>query len=308
MYHQSLRTRIAGSTLTLPVAATVTLLAWLLPYNADTGQWVGLTITALATYSLVELNNRFALLRIRSRMVSTCFLMFMAVCPALHGEWLVLLSPLLFVLSYFMLFASYQDTHSQGYIFHAFLFVGAASMFYPPMLVVAFLFYFSMIFQLRNFTWRTLMAGLLGLAVPYWLYAAYAIWQNKLDTAFLYLGEWTVFQVPDYSLLSLSQWVTAGTLVVLSLFAFVHFFHTAYNDKIRTRMLFYVIATQEVALVAGLALLPQHFNEQLALLMLNSAPLLAHYYALAKGKFADVWFFLSIIALLGVGVFNYLLL
>jgi len=151
-----------------------------------------------------------------------------------------------------------------------------------------------------------MMAGLLGLSVPYWFYTAYAIWESRLDTAFLYLKQWFTFQLPDYTQLSPSQWVTAGALAVLSLFAFVHFFHTAYNDKIRTRMFFYVISTQEIALAAGLALLPQYYNEQLALLALNSSPLLAHYYALAKGRFADIWFCLSVLILVCVGVFNYL--
>jgi len=290
----------------LPVAATVTFLTWLLPYGDGASKWIGLLVTCLATYALVELNNRFALLRIRSRMVSTSFLILMAVCPALHSEWLSLATALLLALCYFMLFASYQNIRSQGYIFHAFLFAGVASMLYPPTLVLTVLFYFSMIFQLRNFNGRTMMAGLLGLSVPYWFYTAYAIWESRLDTAFLYLEQWFTFQLPDYTQLSSSRWVTAGALAVLSLFAFVHFFHTAYNDKIRTRMFFYVISTQEIALAAGLALLPQYYNEQLALLALNSSPLLAHYYALAKGRFADIWFCLSVLMLVCVGVFNYL--
>lgn len=306
MYSQSLRTRITGSTLTLPVTAAITLLTWLLPYGHGASKWAGLLVTCLSAYALVELNNRFALLRIRSRMVSASFLTLMSACPALHSEWIPLSTALLLALSYFMLFASYQDKGSQGCIFHAFLFVGVASILYPPMLVLAVLFYFSMIFQLRNFTVRTMMAGLLGIAVPYWLYAAYSIWENKLDTAFLYLEQWLTFQMPDYTQVSPSQWVTAGTLTALSLFAFVHFSHTAYNDKIRTRMFFYVISTQEAALAAGLVLLPQYYEEQLALLLLNSSPLLAHYYTLAKGHLADVWFYLSLLALVCTGFFNYL--
>lgn len=304
MYSHSLRNRIATGTFTLPIVALLTLIVWAVPHLNEIEIWAGLAVTGLTAYSLMELNNRYALLRVRSRMVSTTYLVLMVACSMLHHFSMALIPMLCFVLSYFMLFASYQDTHSQGYIFHAFLFAGVGSIFFPPMLILALLYYFSMLVQLRNFTWRTFMAGVLGMLLPYWLYTAYAIWSNHLDTAFLYLLPWISYHVPDYSSIALSQWVTVGTLGLLSLFALVHFFHTAYNDKIRTRMFFYVIVTQEIMLSAGLLLLPQFYEVQLALFIANSAPLLAHYYTLAKGKFVDIWFYLSLLMLLGVAVVN----
>lgn len=306
MYSHSLRTRIATGTFTLPIAALLTFILWAMPHLAEAEIWAGLAVTGLTAYALMELNNRYALLRVRSRMVSTTYLVLMLACPMLHHFSTALLPMLCFVLSYFMLFASYQDTHSQGYVFHAFLFAGIGSIFFPPVLIMALLYYFSMLVQLRNFTWRTFMAGVLGVLLPYWLYVAYAIWSNHLDTAFLYLLPWVNYQLPDYSSIALSQWITVGTLGLLSLFALIHFFHTAYNDKIRTRMFFYVIVTQEIVLSAGLALLPQFYDVLLALFIANSAPLLAHYYTLAKGKFVDIWFYLSLLLLLGVAAVNYL--
>lgn len=175
MHSHSLRDTVVQGTLTLPVAALATLALWMLPDATDARLWGGLAATGLTTYVIMELNTRHALLRIRSRMMSTTYLALMLACPFLH-EWSAGAGvAACFALSYAALFASYQQARAEGYVFHAFLFAGLGSLAFPPLLAVAAGYYFSMLFQLRNLTGRTFLAGLLGLALPYWLYAAYAI-------------------------------------------------------------------------------------------------------------------------------------
>lgn len=285
--------------------AVMVLLIWMLPAITDGMLWGGLAITGLTAYLIMELNNRNALLRIRSRMMSVTYLGLMLVCPALHTWSLEAIPTVCFILAYFMLFSSYQQVRAEGYIFHAFLLLGIGSMVYPPLLVLALSYYISMLFQLRAFSWRTFMAGVLGLAVPYWAFAAYAIWNNQLDTTFLYLNDWFTPHVPDFTQLNLNQWVTLGFFFALALFAFIHFMHTAYNDKIRTRMLLYTVITTQVFITIGMVLLPEHYDEQMRLFIANSSLIIAHYYALGKGRFFNPWFYLTLILLIALGVFNY---
>lgn len=306
MYPHTFSHRVINGSLTLPVTTVLTLVAWLVPDMGNGLLWAGLAMTGLATYLILELNNRNSLLRIRSRMISSTFLLLMAVCPMLHSFELYTLPTLCFLLSYYTLFASYQQHRAEGYIFHSFLFTGIGSLLFPPMLLLAFSYTFNMLFQLRNLRLRTLMAGLTGLLTPYWIMAAYGIWNNQLDTTFGYLTEWKNQVIPDYTILTSHEWVTAATILFFALLAFIHFFRTAYNDKIRTRIFYYIIATQEVVLVAGLLLLPQHFEQLLSLVVANSSFLIAHYYALAKGRFFHIWFNLSLLILIVLGIYNYL--
>lgn len=306
MQRHTLRDRIVTGSFTLPVMAVLTLLIWVIPNPEDGVRWVGLGVTLLTAYAIMELNNRNSLLRIRSRLMSTTYLMLMAICPMLHGWSEEMIPGLCLIMSYGVLFASYQQVRPQGYAFHAFLLISLGSLFFPPLLLCGVAYFISMIFQLRTFTWRSFTAALLGTAVPYWGYAAYAIWQNHLDTAFLYLTDWFHPTLPDYSRLPLPMLVTCGTVLLFSLLAFVHFFHTAYNDKIRTRMYFYVITTQEVLLAAGMLLLPDHATQTLRLLIINSSLLIAHYYALGRGRFFGGWFNVSLLLLIALGVYNLL--
>lgn len=300
-----MRKSIVTGEFTLPVMALLTLPLWALPDWANWSLWAGLVLTGFTAYLIMELNNRNTLLRIRSRMMSTTFLFLMLICPQLHGLHSGMLSMLLWVLSYHTLFASYQHRRPEGYVFHTFLCVGLGSLLFSPLLLFALGFYFCLLIPLRGLTWRTFMAGIFGLALPYWASAAYAIWHNRLDSAFLYLPQWFVPQLPDYSVLSQAEVISAVVLLLFSIPAFIHFFHTAYNDKIRIRMLFYCITTQQVLLTAALVGLPQYYHDIMPIYVVNTALLMAHYYALARARWFPAWFNLSALLLSALGIYNY---
>lgn len=286
----------------------VTLVAWMLPSPRDTMLWIGAGVTVLATYMLGELNNLYSLLRVRSRLVSALYLLLMLAYPALHVWRLEMLTSLCLLAAFFLLFASYQQARPEGPVFHAFLFATVGGMLFPPALVFPAVFYFCMLFQLRSLTLRSFVAGLLGVATPFFLYSSYAILTHRLPSAFDFLLSWLHFERPDYTLLTLPALVTFAVVFLFVLLALIHFFRERYNDKIRTRMLLYVIVSLEVVILCGLVLLPSAFNGLFLLFLLNSAPIIAHYYALARGRFFNFWFNLCFLVLLALAVFNYLCL
>ena len=99
--------------------------------------------------------------------------------------------------------------------------------------------------------------------------------------------------------------ISAVVLLLFSIPAFIHFFHTAYNDKIRIRMLFYCITTQQVLLTAALVGLPQYYHDIMPIYVVNTALLMAHYYALARARWFPAWFNLSALLLSALGIYNY---
>ena len=78
------RNRSAKSMLTLPLVAVIAGVVWVLPDPRSAWLWGGFAIVCALTYTLRELNNRFQLLRIRSRLVSATFLTLFAALPDLH--------------------------------------------------------------------------------------------------------------------------------------------------------------------------------------------------------------------------------
>lgn len=308
MRENNFRTRIATGSFTLPVAVLVA--AAVLCTAAPTGDelWKILAVVAVTTYALIELSNRNALLRVRSRMVSSTYLVILAACPFMAVWSTDLLPAVALVLTYFALFAAYQQPHPAGYAFHAGLFVGIGSLFYPPMILLEVVVVHCLLVQLRALNWRSLLAVVFGAVLPYWFLAGWGIWENRIDTIFVPYLEAFNFGAPDYAALTLPQMLVAGYVVVLSLCAAVHFTRTAYNDKIRTRMYFYVFLVLEVVLVAALAFQPQCANVLMHMLIVNSAPIIAHHFTLGRGRALNVWFIICLVLLAGIIGTNYYLI
>lgn len=308
MLENSFRHRVAVSGFTLPVALLVAVLVWGVAAPSDLNLWTGLAVTVVTAYVMVEWNNRYALLRIRSRLTTAAYLAFMSACFFLHGWDAGMGAALCMLLAYVLLFASYQDRRAEGRIFYAGFFMGAGSLFYPPLLCLVPLHGFAMLVQLRSLTLRTFFAGLLGVFVPYWFYGAYAAWNNRLDEAFAFFLPALRFRPPCYAALPPDRVFVTAFLALLSVQAVVHFWRTAFNDKIKTRLLLHVVVLQEAALWALLALRPEDFDTLLRLLLLNSAPLVARYFALARGRFVNVWFSVCLFCLAALAAFNFLCL
>ena len=98
MRQKGFRQNFTQSFATLPLVALVTAAVWMLPDLSSLRLGGGLLATALMTYVVIECNNRYHLLRVRSRMNSVVFLVLMAAFPTLHdlGLYLIPAAALLF--------------------------------------------------------------------------------------------------------------------------------------------------------------------------------------------------------------------
>ena len=299
MAGKSLRLRVACSATTLPVTAAATAALWLLPFPPGAARWGGLLATALAAYVMMECNNRNALLRIRSRMTTTSFLALTAACPFLHGWQPAMAAVVALLAALTLLFATYQQRHAEGRTFYAFFFMGLGSLLFPPLLLLVPLLCAAMLFYLRSLSGRTFLAALFGLALPYWGYVGWMGWHNRLDTAFAYMLPYLTPGPPRFSALPPQRMAALGAVLVLVVPAIFHFWRTSYNDKIRTRMLYYTILIEELAITAMLAACPGEFDTIFRLFVLNSTPLIAHHLAFAGGKAGNIYFYTAI-ALIGL--------
>lgn len=304
MRERNFRTRTTQGVFTLPTAAVISFLLWLTAGIENVAMWEGLGLTALVTYLLAELNNRATLLRMRSRMVSTSFLIMTAAAPFLY-TWSPGMIPMLcLVAAYFPLFASYGQSQSAGFVFHAGLCISLGSLIYPPMLLLAPVLLICLAVPLRTLSGSSFLGLLFGLLLPYWILLGIGVWQDNVEALFApYLAAFH-FQKPDYSVLTLPQIVTAAYVTLLAVGAMFYFTRTAYDDKIRTRMYFYVFIIIEVVLMGALVAQPQKADILLRLYMVNSTPLIAHHFTLGRGRWLNIWFIISLLLLVGVFVFN----
>jgi hypothetical protein len=93
--------------------------------------------------------------------------------------------------------------------------------------------------------------------------------------------------------------------MLLSIIAITHQAQTSYLDKIRVRMFLYVMDFTQGGLLLLLLLFPEWRWTWLLLLIANGAPLIAHYFTLTRGWMATTIFWLSLIGLILLLIFNF---
>ena len=308
MNGKGLRHGIVTGNFTLPAAFACAALMWFADStDADIPElwWGGFGATTLTAYMLLELNNRNALLRIRSRMVSSMFLLLAAAMTFNRNLSWDFLPPACLVMAYMLLFHAYQNSHSQGYVFHAFLFMGIGALAFPKLLLLTPFFLLAMLVQLRSMTAKSFFASVLGTALPLLLREVYVMYTGAPSKIYTFWSELTAFPHPDFTLLNEHRIVSAAFMLLISAAGAIHFSRTKFNDKIRTRMFFYVILLEELATAALLVAQPQLFSMTFPLFLANSSIIIAHHLAFARGPVADIYFYALLLSLAFLAFYNH---
>ena len=211
-----------------------------------------------------------------------------------------------FIASLLTLFATYQNREASGWVYYAFLILGLASLAKVHLLVLIPFYWILMIF-LSSLSLRTFIASLLGLFTPYWFWIAAVVFLHQDDLTpftdhFLPFTEFPLFTA--YDSIPLSHYLTYAFLVILTITGIVHFLRTSYNDKIRTRQLYYCFMFFNIMILVLLPLFPQHYDLLFRPAIILTSPLIGHFIALTNTKVTNIAFCVILITALLLTGFN----
>lgn len=290
-----------------PTEATTPTLWQLLPVS----QWPlwaeqlsSYLIYGVIGYFLIELNNRYAIIRIRASVQTAVYFLFATVCTEMHRLCAGCVSALLFAISIYVLFGSYQRTQASGSLFGSFAFLGAGSLLFPPLTFLSIPFLIGA-YRFQSLTWRSFFAALLGWCFPYWFLLGHAFFYSEMELFYTPFRQLTTFCLPfDFSLLQPWQLATLGYLLLLYLVSSIHCISSGFEDKIRTRayLQFLILLTGFLFLL--LIVQPIFCNDLLPLLMITVSILAGHYFILTHSKASNVFFIVSVSLLVLLFVFN----
>ena len=300
-----LQNRIAESGIILPVAAVYTVVIWLLAGLVVHNWWPQLVCMGASAYLFVEISNSNALLRVRSRMVTTTFLFLSCLYPEGFGSFSDAFTQLGFITSILLLFNTYQDKLSMGKVFYAFLCIGLCSLLFVQSLFLVPVLWLLMETQLQSLSVRTLLASLFGIIAPYWFLALWFIYIQDftlVEQHFALLGS---FEFPfDYSQVTPGQVLIFAFVLILSVSGIIHFWNNSYEDKIRIRMLYGFFTIITLLVLLFIALQPQFFNPLIRIVFICASPLVAHLLTLTSTRITNIAFFVILAACLFITVFN----
>ena len=307
MVHNKFQNKVAESAATMPVCAVLATILWWWPQQSFAlSNILGFVLCAFTTYVCMETNGTQHIIRIRTRMMSCVWLILASCLSFMHPWGAPAISAACMAMSYYLLFRCYQLYDSTVWIYHSFLFLGIGSFYSPAMLVMGILYYIYLIGFLRSLTWRGFWAGILGIVTPYWCWAVWCFFMGKTDGILEFISSRFVWQAVTWQTmvsLPLANIVSMGVVCLLSLVGLIHYMQTKYNDKIHVRMILYIYTIQTLLLILYLLLQPNQYQTTMALLVVSSSPLIAHYFSLTGSWLSNLFFILS---LLLCGVMAYL--
>ena len=290
---------IASNRFTLVVVSIFAAIVWVVydmtPHQAGESEEgvfslsfvLGFALCALAVYLMAELNTRYVLLRISSRMLSTCLVMLCAAASMLHHLSPAHLMLVCAVASYFPMFATYQRPYSTTRIFLEYLFIGLASYLFPQVLYLVPV-YWVVQGMLRALTFRSWVASLLGIITPYWFLVSYAYITDKLHLFTKHFGEIMSIGLPDYTLLSHKQILVGALSLVLFILGGIDFSRKNHLDKTRVRSYYYAVLLLGASSFVWLFLQPQYFNLIIPFCLVHAAMIGGHFVGISYGKVQNI--------------------
>lgn len=302
MRENALQLSIATGRLTLPVVIFICLLLW----GCGCRSWSdlgSLSIVAVTAYLMIEGNTAFSLIRTRTTFPVSIYLYLTASLFFLHPfRWDNLVQPAV-LCSLLHLYAGYEKPSEAAHPFHAFLFIGLGSLAFPPLLYAIPLGLVGMI-QLRFFSFKNLVAALLGVAFPYWLLFGYAFLADRMSLFEAPFRELVHFRAIDYAHLTLNEVLAWGTVTLSLLVSGGHYLKVSYQDKTRTRScLLFLVTTGGFATLAVL-LQPQHLSVLIQIQLLCTAFLNAHLFTLTRNRFSGIYFILIFVLFIFLTLYN----
>lgn len=289
----------------MPVTAVLVLVLWLTVGFAAEQTYFKLLIFAASAYLMVEMNNRNALIRIYSRMVSCSFLVLATMAASLFGSIDIWAVQFWMIASCTTLLSCYQDKRAVGRVFYAFLFIGIASIFFIQVLFFVPFMWVMMRTNLMSFSMRGLLASVFGLLTPYWLLAGYYLFNGDIMILVAHITSIADFSpLFRYDLTNIHEWATFGFIALISITGIVHFLRNSYKDKIRTRMIYEMFIFMTILIFIFVVLQPQHILPLMSILLINASVLIAHYIALTGTRITNISFFVIIFLTLLMTVYN----
>lgn len=290
-----LQNRIAESGTALPIAAVYAIGIWAIAMFGGSPTlfaWPQMACYAAASYMMVELNNSNALIRVRSRMVGATFIILSCLYVNGFQSLLGALGLVGIIATILQLFTTYQDKQAAGKTYYAFLALGCSSLLYAEYLYYVPILWILMISRLNSFSWRTMMASILGIITPYWFASLWLFYTWDFTAITEHLSDLNSFVFPaNYLAVTLEQVLVYVFLAAVSITGIIHFWQYSYEDKIHVRQLFGFFIAINLLTLLFIALQPQQFDAFIRIVIICTSPILAHFLTLTHSRITNIAFF-----------------
>jgi len=304
MTKKRIQNSIGESRMLLPAIAVYCCIVWFLAGAVQHLWWQQFLCFALSSYLMIEINNQNAFLRVYSRLMVSCFaiLTLMTGLMPLRG---VFFTQLCFIIFLYILFRCYQNNDCPGTLFFAYAILAMGTIPFVQLFYLVPMLMLLMLFNVQAGGLRNIVASFTGLLLPYFYWAVYILLTRGDISGFLtHFEQLAVFDISQIANLNVVQWATFGFISAYFIISYIHFERYTYQDKVKTKMLFYSFLWIDIALAVMIVLLPEHYNYLILLLIVGTSGPMAHLTLFTHNRLSTVLFFVSLAIILTFTVYH----
>lgn len=292
MGNNTLQSFVTTGRFTLPVIILVSICCWM-AVGIGTGipairLLPGFALCGLVGYLLVEVNNAFALIRVRASAQTALYLLLATLSPELYSHYSGQAASACFLFAVMSLFRSYRSEHTSACLFHAFACVGTGSLFVPQLTLLAPILWIGA-YSFRSLNTKSFVASFIGWALPYWFLLGYAYAADQMDLFFRPFRELADFS-PLGLLTDISRIVTLTYLIVLFGVGAFHAIVLGDEDKLSTRNYLRFLVLLGVCVVVLIGFQPVLYDSLLPLLWVCTSILGGRLFLLSGSRASNLFF------------------
>ena len=325
MRTRNFQNRFTTGRFTLPAVIAVAMACWLLGvlllppqvHQAPSGSglwqslgtdnlplWLSLATSfllhGLTGWILIELNNAYAIIRMRASVQTAFYLLFVSACPLLHRLHAGNVGAVACMAALYFLLGSYRHRRPESMLFYAFALLGTGSLAVPQLTLLAPVFWIGA-YNFRALRFKSFCASLLGWWLPYWFLLGHAYFHGQME----------LFCSPFRELACFAPWsmdyhafATLGCLFVVFAVATTHCLATGYEDKIRTRSYLHFLIWFCCYTFLFMTLQPSEETALLPMLLAGVSFPAGHLFVLTDGRGINYFFIAMFVGLFALFVFN----
>ncbi|MFA6831964.1 MAG: hypothetical protein WCR36_06815 [Bacteroidaceae bacterium] len=282
-----------------PIALVFSISAWALaPYN-----WVVALIYGVITFFLWVFERHFTLFQIKSQLHLTFFVLLSILVPSLHTNVGGSLIMVLFIISIYLLFDSYQQRDAVLTLHLIGILGGIGSLIDPRTTVFMFTIWF-IAYQVQAIKIRGLIASLLGMGLPLLLWVSYLLVNNQIAQFSNFICQYKSLYIPQIGTLQWDEWTILGLISILVISATVHILSHTHYDKLRTATYISLISAISVFLIILNFLFVNWWAIVMPSLFGISSLLFGHYFSSQKGKFTGIILVIIFLFMGAMGIYE----
>ncbi len=246
------------------------------------GSFLALFLIIGQAFYIVSMGTNYILYDARTYLPGFFFVLASACFPEVQRFNPVLFANIFLLIALDKLFDSYKKEGVSFLFFEAALLISIGSFFYPNLIFFLFFLWTSLII-LRPFNWREWVFTLIGMAMPYILWAGYYFVMGKnVPEYFQQLWRNITVSIPGWNYFKIINYILYSFLALLIIISSYIYLSQFYTKKVQTRKFFLVLFWLFLNCIGILFFVPSAYAEMLFIIAIPVSYLLSYYFVQAK--------------------------